>query len=115
MKRFFEAAFIVALMSIPALAASNSQTVTFADSVKVGATELPAGDYKVSWTGTGSSVEVTIARKGAVTVTLQAKLVEQKHERSGVTTDSHSGANILQVIQLRQVSLVVEGPQAAGQ
>ena len=115
MKRFFLSALIVALSSIPALAASNSQSVTFANTVKVGATELPAGDYKISWAGTGSSVQVTIEKKGTVPVTLQAKLVEQKHDRSSITTDTRGGSNILESIQLNRVSLVVEGPQAAGQ
>jgi len=114
MKHAFSIALIVALLSIPAFAADNSQTVTFHDPVKVGSSQLPAGDYKISWTGTGSSVQVTISKKGVAPVTLPAKLVEQKHNRSGVTTNAVNGSNVLQTILLSHVSLIVGGPEAGG-
>lgn len=115
MRRLIASAFLATFLSIPALAASNSQTVTFPDAVKAGGTQLSAGEYKVTWTGTGSNVQVTIARKGMAPVTLQAKVVDQKHEHNGVTTNAAGGANVLQTINLSRVSLVLEGPEAAGQ
>ena len=114
MKRFFLFAILL-LITIPVFAANNSQTVTFADTVKIGSTQLPAGEYKVSWTGSGDNVQVTIAKKGFAPVTVQAKVVEQKHAQSSVTTSAVGGANVLQEIQLNHVSLIVEGEPTSGQ
>jgi hypothetical protein len=114
MKRFFGFALILALFSIPALA-SKSETVTLPGTVKVGSTQLPAGDYKASWTGTGSSVQVTLTRNGKTVVTVPAKLVEEKHNLNGVTTNTQGGVDFLQTIQLNHVSLVLENAPTTGQ
>ena len=54
MKRFLGYAAVLALLSAPAFAAKNSETINISEPVTVGATQLPAADYKVTWTGTGS-------------------------------------------------------------
>ena len=114
MKRFFGYAIIFASLSISAFAAKNSQTVRISTPVKVGTTQLPAGEYKVSWTGTGSSVQVTIApRSGKTPVTVPAKAVESKNGHTAVLTDSASGANILQSIELDNVTLQIAGEGAS--
>jgi hypothetical protein len=115
MKRFFGFALIVALFSIPALAIKNSENVTLPGAVKVGSTQLPAGEYKASWTGTGSSVQVTLTRNGKTVVTVPAKLVEEKHGLNGVTTSTQGGVDFLQTIQLNHVSLVLESAPTTGQ
>jgi len=107
MKRIFGFVLVCIFLSIPALAASNSQTVTLPTAVQVGSTQLPAGDYKVTWTGTGDSAQVTLAKKGVQPVTVPAKVVEQKHDHTGVTTSSTGDKVILQVIFLNKVSLVL--------
>ena len=91
MKRLFGYALILALTTAPAFAAKNSQSVNFAQAVKVGSTEFPAGDCKVSWTGTGDSVQVTLAENGK-TVTIPAKLIEEKHAHKGYIVSRESGS-----------------------
>jgi hypothetical protein len=59
MKRFVGYAAMLALLSAPAFAAKNSSTVTISEPVTVGTTQLPAAEYHVTWTGTGSSAQVT--------------------------------------------------------
>jgi hypothetical protein len=115
MKRFFGFALIVGLLSIPAFAAKNSQSLNLATTVKVGSTSLPAGDYKVTWTGTGSSVQVTIAHKGGATVTVPAKLVDAKNGHVGVITDGANGSATLQTIELDNFNLVLTGATAQGE
>jgi hypothetical protein len=107
MKRIFGFVFACILLSVPALAASNSQTVSISSAVQVGSTQLPAGEYKVSWTGSGDSAQVTLSKKGVQPVTVPAKVVEQKHDHTGVTTDTKGDKEILQVIFLSRVSLVL--------
>ena len=114
MKRFLGFALMLALTAAPAFAAKNSQSVNFAQSVKVGSTEFPAGDCKVTWNGTGDSVQVTIAQNGKI-VTIPAKLVAEKNNHKGYIVSRVGGADQLQTIQLNNISLQLESPTASGQ
>ena len=115
MKRIFGSALILASLAVPAVAAKNSQTITLSDPVKVGATQLPAGDYKVSWTGTGSAVQVTITDKSEKAVTVPAKIVDAKNGHVAVLTNSVAGVAVLETIQLDKLSLVISGASASGE
>jgi hypothetical protein len=107
MKRFFGYAIILASLSVPAFAAKNSQDVVISSPVTVGSTKLPAGQYKVSWTGTGSTVQVTIAAKGLGTVTVPAKAVQAKNRSTAVQFDTANGANVVQSIMLNNLTLEI--------
>ncbi len=107
MKRLFEFALVCTLLTVPALAANKSQTVTVPVAVHVGSTVLPAGDYKVTWTATGSSAKVTLASKGVISVTVPAKVVEQKNGHPGVSTSTQGGQQVLETILLNNVNLVL--------
>lgn len=115
MKRHLAFALALASLSIPAFASKNSQNISLDQAVKVGSTQLPAGDYKVSWTGTGSATQVTIARKNGASVTVPAKLVDTKNGHTAVLTNHVGDANVLQSIELDNVSLVLSGSSAAGE
>ncbi len=115
MKRFVGYALMLALSTAPAFAAKNAQSVNFAQDMKVGTTQLPAGSYKVTWEGTGPSVQVTLEQRGKAPVTIPAKLVEEKHDRSSYTVNRIGGADQLEVIQLNKISLVLQNPTASGQ
>lgn len=115
MKRFFGFAIILAMFSVPAFAAKNSDTVSLPNSVKVGSTQLPAGDYKLTWTGTGSNVEMTLAQKGKATVTVPAKVVEAKNGHVGLTTNTVNGVEVLETIQLNKLDLVIVNASASGE
>lgn len=114
MKRLFGYALMLALTAAPAFAAKNSQSVSLAQSVKVGSTEIPAGDVKVTWTGTGDSVQVTLAENGK-SITVPAKLVQEKNSHKGYVVSRINGDDQLQAIQLSNVSLQLEGPSISGQ
>jgi hypothetical protein len=107
MKRFIGFVIVCTLLSVSALAASNSQTIKFADSVQVGSTVLPAGDYKVSWTGTGASAQVTLLKKGVPPVTVPATVVEQKNNHTGISTEAKGDKEVLKSIILSNVSLTL--------
>jgi hypothetical protein len=118
MKRLFGIAIILASLSIPAFAAKNEQSVTFSDAVTVGSTKLPAGTYKLTWTGTSPNVQVTLVQKDArhpATVTAAAKAIDQKHDQTQFTTGDQGGVNQLQQIQFKSVSLVFTSAPASGQ
>lgn len=117
MKRLLGFAFVVTLLSVPAFA-KNSQSVSVPEAVTVGAAHLPAGQYKVTWTGSGSSVQVTLKQQDVhtpATATIQAKLVEQNNDHASVTINSEGGVNTLQEIQLNHVNLEISSSPAPGQ
>jgi hypothetical protein len=113
MKRLLGYALMLTLTAAPAFAAKNSQSVNFAAPVKVGSTEIPAGDVKVTWTGTGDNVQVTIAGNGK-TFTVPAKVVEEKHSHTGYVVNREGGIDQLQTIQLSKVSLQLDSATASG-
>ena len=113
MKRLFGYALVLALTVAPAFAAKNSQSVSFSQPVKVGSTEIPAGNFKLTWTGTGDTVQVTLVAKGS-TVTFPAKLVAEKHAFKSYVVSTASGSAQLQSIDLSDVSLQVASPAASG-
>lgn len=115
MKRFFGFAILLASLSVPAFAAKNSQSISINDPVTVGATQLPAGNYTVSWTGTGSNAQVTIAQKGKASVTVPAKVVEAKNGHVALLTNTVNGSAVLETIQLNNLSLVLTGATSAGE
>jgi hypothetical protein len=114
MKRLIGYALIMASLSVPAFA-KNSQSVNLPETVYVGSTQLAAGNYNVTWTGNGSNVQVTIAQKGRATVTVPAKLVDAKNGHIGVTTDHVGGIDVLDSIQLPNLTLQLTGATAFGQ
>jgi hypothetical protein len=110
MKRFFGLALALALVSAPAFAGTNSQSVNIPSTVKVGSAQIPAGDYKVSYTGTGTAAQITIAKNGKVLATAPATVVAENHPYNSVTTQTEGGANVIQAIQLSDVKLVLAQP-----
>ena len=118
MKRFFGLALILSALSIPSFAAKNSQTINLPDATTVGATKLPAGDYKITWTGAAPDVQVTLEQKNVgkpATITVPAKLVSEKHDRTQLTTGTVNGANTLENIQLKDLTLTFANTPASGQ
>lgn len=95
MKRFFLCAAMLALVSASAFAAKNSDKITIARTVTVGTTQLPAADYKVTWSGTGSNAQVTLTH-GKSVVTVPAKVTEQKNNTNSlVLVDDNGTANLI--------------------
>ncbi len=114
MKRFLGFAAMLALLSAPAFAASNSGKVTIAAPVTVGPTQLPAANYKVTWTGTGTNAQVTL-NNGKSTYTLPAKVVEQKNGQNSILTKSENGTTVLETINLSNVTVTFTSAPSSGQ
>lgn len=118
MKHILGCALILGLFSIPGFAATNSKNVNFPDAVTVGTAKLPAGDYKVTWTGAGPSVQVKIVQLNAyhpLKVTVPAELETAKNGHTGLITKSQNGADLVQEIELNKVSLIFSPTPVQGQ
>jgi len=114
MKRFIGYAAILALVSAPAFAAKNSGNITITHDVTVGTTQIPAADYKVTWSETGSNAQITLTH-GKSVVTLPAKVVEQKHNINSIRTDSKGGSTVLLGLDLNNVSVEFTPSPSSGQ
>jgi Protein of unknown function (DUF2911) len=117
MKRILGFAIILSSLSIPAFAA-KSQDITISNPVTVGSTQLPAGDYKITWTGTAPDVQVTIAQKNThkpVTATVPARLVTEKHDLILLTTSTKAGAKTLETLELKDATLTFTSTPVSGQ
>jgi hypothetical protein len=118
MKRLLYSAAILALISVPAFAAKNSSSVTLPDAVTVGSNQLPAGDYKVTWTGTGSNVQVTLVQKDKFTpkpITVTAKVAEGSESRTTYAVDRQGNVNVLESLQLGKTTITFAPSPANGQ
>jgi hypothetical protein len=107
---------MLALFAAPAFGSSKKpQTVIIPQTVEVGSTQLPAGEYKLAWAGSaGSDVQVTLTQDRKTVLTFAAKAVEQRNE-PGVDVNTISGVATLKAINLDKVSLQVEGAPHSGQ
>jgi len=117
MKRLLTSAAILALVSVPAFAAANQKSVSFPEAVTVGATQLPAGDYKVTWTGTGSNVQVSFEQKGkgAAPAVVTAKAEDEKESHTGFTVNRQGSVNQLEALQLGKTTLSFSAAPSNGQ
>jgi hypothetical protein len=117
MKRFSSLLILSTMFSLMAFAADGgSGKVLLNSAVKVGSTELPAGEYKVTWTGSGDNAQVTL-KQGKTTATTTAQVVEIRRNSDAFATKSENGTRVLTQIQFRDKTLVLhEAPnQVAGQ
>lgn len=115
MKRLFAIAIILCSLSLPAFAAKNTQKVTFWQTTKVGSTQVPAGTYKVTWTGADSNLQVTINQGKKTVATAPAKLLPAKNLNVSVSTNTVNGVAVLQSIQLDNFNLIFTEAGSTGQ
>ncbi|HZD31807.1 MAG TPA: hypothetical protein VE779_09100 [Candidatus Angelobacter sp.] len=116
MKRFMSLLILSAAVAVTAFAVDGgSKSVHFDNPVKVGSTELPAGDYKVTWTGSGDHAQVTL-KQGKNVVTTTAQVVDVRHNNDAVATKSDNGSRVLTQIQFQDKTLVLNNApsQVAG-
>src|SRR5579864_9146404 len=73
----------------------NEGKFTVWSPVQLGSTELKPGDYKATWEGTGSDVQVKILQGKNVVATTSAKLVDNPTRQDSVTVSGDSGTRTI--------------------
>lgn len=95
----------------------NEGKFTLSSPAQVGSTQLQAGDYKATWEGNGSDVQVKILQGKDVVATTSAKLVEQQQPApySAVTLSSASGTPTVSELSFghRKETLVLGSSESA--
>ena len=92
----------VALLLTTAAVAANKESLKVFDPVQVSGKQLPAGNYTVTWEGTGPSVDVTITRGKDVVAKTSARLQDlpKAPSQSGIVTKGNAdGSRSLSEIQ----------------
>jgi hypothetical protein len=114
MKRFSTLLILATLVSVAAFAAeSGSGKIHLTNSVKVGSTELPAGDYKVTWSGSADKAQVTLTQgKNVATTTARIEAAHQNNDSVIVT--EQNGSRTLNEIQVHGTTLVLQNGQSTG-
>jgi hypothetical protein len=70
-------AIVALLVTVSAVAAENSAKVALQSPMHLNGTQLAAGTYSITWTGTGTEVQVTFRSGKRDVATLPAKLAER--------------------------------------
>jgi hypothetical protein len=104
--------------SIPGFAANTGSTsLHLSTSTKVGSNNLPAGDYKITWTdsdASSSDTEVSFVQGRKVVATAPAKLVHVKNDTTSLQTNTEpDGIAVLEEIHLAHVNLSFDRPTTA--
>jgi len=96
----------------PKTAAANgsSGTVRLETAVRVGSVELPAGYYKVTWTGPSDDAQVTL-KQNQTTASATAKVVEVRRNADSYATKIENGTRVLTEIQFQKITLVLNQSQ----
>jgi hypothetical protein len=113
MKRSLGFAMMLTLLSAPAFAGRNSQTVNIPEPMKAGNSQLAAGDYDVAWTGTGSNTQVTFTQNHKVLATVPAQLVMESNKNEALDTKVQGTVKTLESIHMKNMTLVFEGPTSS--
>jgi hypothetical protein len=73
--------------------ASNKGSLQVRESFEINGQQLPAGDYQVRWTGTGSDVEVTFmqGKKECAKTSAQLVTLEKPYDYDSTVVEHSSG------------------------
>ena len=91
--KFMLAAVALVLLSVSGWASDKMKAnIQIDEAVHVGSTQLAAGSYKMTWTETGTSAEVTFSqgKKVIATVPAQVTQVRSGYDGPAIETDSNA-------------------------
>jgi phenolic acid decarboxylase len=113
MKRILGLGLLLALFSLPLLAAKNSAVFVLAFDVRVGDIQLPQGHWNVTWTETsGSQVQLTIKagdkKRETKTITIPAQVIQGKQSNATVGTVVLNGVRYLKEIQTKEARFIIQ-------
>ncbi len=112
MKPILGLGLLLALFSLPLLAAKNSYVFELPFDVRVGDVQLPQGLCVVTWTETsGSQVQLTIKTKNNKTTTIPARMIQEKQSEARVETTVVNGVKYLKELQTKEARFIIQDTQ----
>lgn len=114
MKRVLGLALLLALSSLPALAAKNSKTVLLYEGARLGDSQLQRGLCELTWTeASDSQVQLTIKTEDGKTMTVPARVIHRKQPGSGALVSVENGVRYLKGFRTDNAEFVIV-QEAAG-
>lgn len=111
MKRVLGLCVLLALFSLPLLAAKGSRVFLLPSDVRVGDVQLPEGHCAVTWTDIdGPQVQLSIKTAENKTITLPVKVIVGKQRDVGVETVVVNGVTYLVAFHSPDATFVVQEP-----
>jgi hypothetical protein len=108
MRRILGLAILFVLSPVALMSAEESQTFYLPVDVRAGNVQLPRGICEVTWaTPYGSQVQLTIKTEDKKTVTIPARVVEGKQDRTGVVTSVVNGVTYLEELHTRNARFIL--------
>lgn len=80
-------------------------TIHIARTVHIGSTELAPGEYKLTWTQSGSNTEVTISRDKKTIATVPARIAQVRSEYGSPALHTDTVSNTLIRVDFPKVSI----------
>ena len=112
MKKLVPFALALAMFASPVFAAKKT-TITIPNDAIVGSTQIPKGEYKLTYDGSGPVVTVTLSQRGHSPIVLDAKIAPSINQIDSVTMLRNArGERILVSIELGRTSLVFESSES---
>jgi phenolic acid decarboxylase len=89
----------------------NTQVFLLPSDVKIGDTQVPGGHCTVAWTQpSGSQVRLTIKTEDRKTITVPARVVEEKQPNVAVQTFVVNGVTYLEEFDTTKARFIVQDP-----
>lgn len=109
MKKLALLAITLVVLSVAVFAANkNSATINLRQAVTVGATALPAGEYKVEWTNPGADGKVTFLQGKKTVAVVPATIAAGENPQVNVLTSGEGAAAVLNGLRLRTANVTFE-------
>ena len=111
--KFTSVAVILVILAVSGWASDKMKAnIQIYETVNVGSTQLMPGDYKMTWTESGSNAKVTFAQSGKTIATVPAQITQERSVFNGPALFTDKDSNTLTGIQLSKVLLSFTGKEA---
>src|SRR5262245_2919394 len=113
-RNFISGAVLMALLFVTGWAADSMKaTIRLFQPVKLGSAQLAPGEYKMTWQGTGSQVEVTFSQGKKALVTVPAQVVQERSGYRNPAVQTNSKTNALTGVALPTMSFSFDNNSVA--
>jgi hypothetical protein len=112
--KFMLGAAALVLLSVSGWASDKMKVnIQIYEAVHVGSTQLTPGEYKMTWTGTGTSAEVTFSQGKKVIATVPAQVAQVRSGYADPVLHTDSVSNTLTAVALPKTSFSFSNESAA--
>ena len=111
--KFALGTMVLVLLSVSGWASDKMKAnIHIYQAVHLGSTQLRPGEYKMTWTESGSDAEVTFAQDGKAIATVPAQVTQERSVYDGPALFTDTASNTLTGVQLPKILFSFTGKDA---